>query len=170
MSWVDGITDSMDMSLSKLRETVEDRPDVLQSMGSQRVRNNRATEQRSPLWTIESSFSEEPWWTSPPGEPAAFLRAPHSPPSLLSSGKSHQVGQFPQLDPNSQLSQPIRAAASTTVRHLPTVRETRVQSPGWEPLLEKETATHSSILAWRIPWTEESGGLQSMGSQRVGHD
>ena len=42
--------------------------------------------------------------------------------------------------------------------------------PGWEDLLEKGTATHSSILAWRIPWTEEPGGLQSMGSQRVRHD
>ena len=41
---------------------------------------------------------------------------------------------------------------------------------GWEDLLEKEMATHSSILAWKIPWTEEPGGLQSMGSQRVGHD
>ena len=47
--------------------------------------------------------------------------------------------------------------------------ETKVQSPGLEDLLEKEMATHSSILAWRIPWTEEPGGLQSMGSHRVGH-
>ena len=42
--------------------------------------------------------------------------------------------------------------------------------PGWEDPLEKEMATHSSILAWRIPWTEGPGGLQSMGPQRVGHD
>ena len=42
--------------------------------------------------------------------------------------------------------------------------------PGWEDPLEKEIETHSSILAWRIPWTEKPGGLQSMGSQRVGHD
>ena len=48
--------------------------------------------------------------------------------------------------------------------------ETHVQSLGWEDNLEKETATQSSILAWRIPWTEESGGFQSMGLQRVGHD
>ena len=51
----------------------------------------------------------------------------------------------------------------------PTVRENRVQSLGWEDLLEKEMATHSSILAWKIPWMEEPGRLQSMGSQRVGH-
>ena len=48
--------------------------------------------------------------------------------------------------------------------------ETRVQSLGWEDPLEEEMATHSSILAWRIPWTEEPDGLQSMGSQIVGHD
>ena len=48
--------------------------------------------------------------------------------------------------------------------------ETQVQSLGQEDPLEKEMATHSSTLAWKIPWTEEPGGLQSMGSQRVGHD
>ena len=56
------------------------------------------------------------------------------------------------------------------VKLLPTTQETWVQSMGWEDLLEKEMATHSSILAWKLPWTEESGRLQSMGSQRVGHD
>ena len=56
------------------------------------------------------------------------------------------------------------------VKNLPAVRETRVQSLGWEDPLEKEMATHSSILAWKISWTEEPGGLQSMGSQRVRHD
>ena len=52
---------------------------------------------------------------------------------------------------------------------LPTMQETWVRSLGWEDPLEKEMAIHSSILAWRIPWTEEPGGLQSTGSQRVGH-
>ena len=56
------------------------------------------------------------------------------------------------------------------VKCLPTMRETQVQSLGQEDLLEKEIATHSSILAWKIPWMEEPGRLQSMGSQRVGHD
>jgi len=50
------------------------------------------------------------------------------------------------------------------------MRETWVQSLGWEDLLEKEIATHSNILAWKIPWTEEPGRLQPMGSQRVRHD
>ena len=56
------------------------------------------------------------------------------------------------------------------VKNLPTMWETQVQSLGKEDPLEKGMATHSSILAWRIPWTEEPGGLQSMGSQRAGHD
>ena len=57
-----------------------------------------------------------------------------------------------------------------TVKHLPTMPETWVQSLGQEDLLEKEMATHSSILAWKIPSTEEPGRLQSMGSQRVRHE
>ena len=57
-----------------------------------------------------------------------------------------------------------------TVKCLPTMRETWVQSLGQEDLLEKEMATHSSILAWKMPWIEEPGRLQSMVSQRVGHN
>ena len=56
------------------------------------------------------------------------------------------------------------------VKCLPTMWKTRVRSLGWEDPLEKEMATHSSILAWKIPWTEEPGRLQFMGLQRVGHD
>ena len=56
------------------------------------------------------------------------------------------------------------------VKHLPAMRETWVQSLGWEDPLEKVMATHSSILAWKIPWMEEPGRLQSMGLQRVRHD
>ena len=56
------------------------------------------------------------------------------------------------------------------VKRLPAMQETQVQSLGWEAPLEKEMTTHSSILTWRIPWTEEPGRLQSMGSQRVGHN
>ena len=57
-----------------------------------------------------------------------------------------------------------------TVKHLPTIWETGIQSLGWENLLEKEMVTHSSICPWRIPWMEEPGGLQSMGLERVKHD
>ena len=53
------------------------------------------------------------------------------------------------------------------VKNLPAMQETQVQPLGWEDTLEKEMTTHSSILAWRIPWTEEPGGIRSTGSQRV---
>ena len=56
------------------------------------------------------------------------------------------------------------------VKNLPAMQETRVQSLVWEAPLEKGMAAHSSILAWKIPWTEEPGGLQSIESQRVRHD
>ena len=57
-----------------------------------------------------------------------------------------------------------------TVKNLPAMQETQDRSLGWEDLLEKRMAIHSSILAWRIPWTEKPGGLQFMGLQRVGHN
>ena len=57
-----------------------------------------------------------------------------------------------------------------SVKRLLALRETWVQSLGWEDPLEKEMATHSSTLAWKIPWTEKPGRLQSVGLQRVGHD
>ena len=56
------------------------------------------------------------------------------------------------------------------VQNLPVMQETRIRSLGGEDPLEKEMAAHSSILAWKIPWTEEPGRLQSMGSQRIRHD
>ena len=57
-----------------------------------------------------------------------------------------------------------------SVKNLPAIQETWVQSLGWEDPLEKEMATHSSILAWKISWTQKPGELQIMGSHRVGHD
>ena len=57
-----------------------------------------------------------------------------------------------------------------TIKHLPAMGETWVGSLGWEDPLEESMATHSSVLAWRIPWTGKSGRLQSMASQRVGHN
>ena len=69
------------------------------------------------------------------------------------------------------LAMDTRASRVTwTIKNLPTVQETWVRFLGWEDPLEKGTATYSSTLAWRIPWTEEPGGLQSTGSQRVRHD
>ena len=57
-----------------------------------------------------------------------------------------------------------------TVKCLSTMRETRVRALGWEDPLEKEMAVHSNTIAWKIPWAEDPGRLQSMGLQRVGHD
>ena len=66
---------------------------------------------------------------------------------------------------------PIGASlVAQRIKHLPAMQETWVQSLGQEDPLEKEMATHSSTLAWTIPWREEPGGLQSMGSQRVRHN
>ena len=56
------------------------------------------------------------------------------------------------------------------VKNLPVMQENQVRSLGWKDALEKETATHSIFLAWRLPWTEEPGRLQSIGLQRVGHE
>ena len=65
---------------------------------------------------------------------------------------------------------PIPLLVAQMVKHLPTMQETRVQSLGREEPLEEEMATHSSTVAWEIPWMEDPGRLQSMGLQRVGHD
>ena len=70
----------------------------------------------------------------------------------------------------SNMPSPGTSLVAQRLKCLPAMRETWVQSLGWEDPLEKGMATHSSILAWRIPWREEPGGLQSMGSQRVRHD
>ena len=74
-------------------------------------------------------------------------------------------GEFLELTSLCELNLVAQMAKS-----LPAMQETWVQSLGWEDPLEKEMATHSSIHAWRIPWTERPGGLQSMSSQRVRHD
>ena len=73
---------------------------------------------------------------------------------------------MPKKNPNKMLARLI----AQSVKNLPVVQETQVRSLSLEDPLEKEMATHSSILAWKISWIEEPGGLQSMGSQRVGHD
>ena len=85
--------------------------------------------------------------------------------------QSLSQGKFPGLLLFGRYCSHIRTfLVAQMVKRLPTMRETQVQFLDWEDSLEKEMATHSSTLAWKIPWTEEPGGLQSMGSQRVGHD
>ena len=85
---------------------------------------------------------------------------------------SHSRCRGPGFHPwsGNQTPQTWTSLVAQTVKHLPTMWKTRVQSLGQEDLLEKEMATHSSILAWRIPWMEEPCRLQSMGSQRVRRD
>ena len=90
-------------------------------------------------------------------EPGVTLRSVWSKPCV--SGQRQDTSQTQ-----------IASLVAWTVKRLPTMRETRVQSLGWEDPLEKEMATHSSIHACKIPWTEEPGELQSMESQRVAHD
>ena len=93
-----------------------------------------------------------------------LLKVPRIPPTTClcfrpTSGQTTMCEESPQASLVAQM-----------VKNLPAMKETRVQSLGWEDPLEKGMATHSSILAWRIPRTEEPGGLQSMGSQRVRHN
>ena len=76
--------------------------------------------------------------------------------------------QIPLL--TSTYRQRMTSLVAQTVKRLSTMRETRVRALGWEDPLEKEMAIHSSIIAWKIPWTDKPGRLQSVGSQRVGHD
>ena len=78
--------------------------------------------------------------------------------------KFHLFNNGPSFQPN------YTSLVAQMVKNLPAVQETWVRSLGWEDPLEKEMATHSSIIAWEISWTDEPGELQSMGSQRVGHD
>ena len=90
-----------------------------------------------------------------------------------------QVRESSPLPPNTSapmagliaLTKALQASlVAQMVKNLPVMRETQVRSLDWEDPLEEGMATHSSILAWRIPWTEEPGGLQPVGSQRVRHD
>ena len=89
---------------------------------------------------------------------------------LLLSG-AWRPGRLPRWAPHTECcGRNVPMAKSQTVKNLPARQETWVQFLGWEDPLEKGMATHSSILAWRIPWTEESGGLQSVGLHRVRQD
>ena len=82
-----------------------------------------------------------------------------------------EYNQVYKLEHNLVFCLQVRASlVAQKLKHLPPMRETRVQSLGQEDPLEKEMVTHSSILAWRIPWMEKPGRLQSTGSQRVGHN
>ena len=99
-------------------------------------------------------FSRQEYWNG--------LPCP-APQDLPDPGIEPTSSAFPELQVDYSL-------VAQTVKHLPAMWETWVPSLGGEDPLEKEMATHSGVLAWENPWTEEPGGLQSMGSQRVRHD
>ena len=84
--------------------------------------------------------------------------------------QKHVCYDFGIILKNTLISHPWTSLVAQTVKHLSPMRETWVQSLGWEDPLEKEMAIHSRAIAWKIPWTEELDRLQSMESQRVGHD
>ena len=90
--------------------------------------------------------------------------------NLVSDPGSLALDQHGPVEFSDILEVLLASLVAQTVKRLPAIWENWVQSLGREDPLEKEMATHFSTLAWKIPWTEESGGLQSMGSQRVGHD
>jgi len=126
-------------------------PGRLQTMGLQIVERGSATKPLPPLFSITIIHSKYLWiqkhnvattWVSPTLSELRLLCIAHHWDSLVAQ----------------------------MVKILPAMQETQVQSLGQEDPLEKEMATHSSILAWEIPWMEETGGLSSMGSQRVRHD
>ena len=104
------------------------------------------------------------WWAAVYGVAQSWTRL-----KRLSSSSRSQMNSYGSFD--NAYSNTLRASlVALTVKHLSAMRETGVGCLGGEDTLEKEMAPHCSMLAWKIPWTEEPGKLQSMGSQRVGHD
>ena len=139
MRQIDSNTNSMDMNVSKLQETVKDGyPGVLQFMGWQRIGRDLASEHKKQWRSDACTRPMDPFHTY------AFVC------SSQMQGASHVALVVKNL--------PAKAGDLRDV----------VQSLGREDPLRQEMANHYSILAWRIPWTEESCGLQSIGSQRVG--
>ena len=116
-------------------------------------------------WTVATQaplpmgFSRQEYWS----------RLPPPPPGDLPNPEIESLSPTWQVD-SLLLAPPGASLVAQLEKNLPAMWETWVQSLGLEESLEKGTATHAGILAWRIPWAEESGGLQSLGSQRVGHD
>ena len=107
------------------------------------------------------------------------MRVPHFPDSSGGKESACNAGDLSSVpglgrSPGERMGYPLQYSWASLVAHmvknLPAMQDTWVRPLGWEDPLEEGMATHSSILAWRIPWTEELGGLQSMGLQRVRHN
>ena len=114
-------------------------------------------------WGIGPRWRQHPWLL------AQRPRTRYNPPAMLCDGFRWGAVMTHQENPRLQVPATGASLVAQSVKRLPAGRETRVPSLAWEDPLEKAVATHSSILAWKISWTEEPGGLQSMGLQRVGH-
>ena len=157
--WLDNITDSMDMNLSKLWEIVNNR----EAWHATVHEVARSQTRLSDLTTVDSSRSSP----GSRGNGYSSFGYLHLWLTFLWNFLSHFSVAF-VLKLWLLTSQASLLAQS--VKTLPAMLETQVQSLGGEDPPEKEMATHSSILAWKIPWTEDPSGLWSMESQRVGHD
>ena len=144
MRWFDGITNSLNINLSKLQEIIKDRETRYTTVYG-------VTKSRTPLNN----------WTTKKQQKSMFI----------SNVTFFLVEKFILNTINAYLYIYTWASlVAQRLKHLPGMWETWVQSLGREDPLEKEMATYSSTIAWRIPWREEPGRLQPMGSQRVGHD
>ena len=126
----------------------------------------------SSSWCVSSSFSLFSLYVYSPNIYSCifcFSSYRHKKFSIL---LNHLIKAILMVAKHSTALSTIKSASRVVemIKNLPEVQETWVQSLRWEDPLEKGMATHSSTLAWRIPWTEEPGGLQSMGWQRVRHD
>ena len=120
------------------------------------------------LPAMQETLSQEDPWRRDRLPTPVFLGFPHGSAGKESSCNVGDLGSIPGLGRSSI--PVLTSLVAQTVKRLPTMRETWVRSLGQEDPLEKEMATHSSTLAWRIPWKEEPGRQQSMGSLRVRHD
>ena len=160
MRWLDGTTDSMDVNLSELRELVMDREAwraVIHGVAKNWTRLSDWTELKERAWRRK-------WQPTPVFLPGEY----HAQKSLV----SYNPRSCKESDTSEWLTHKEKESSSQValvVKNLPAMQETWVQSLGWEDSLGKGMTIHSSILAWRISWTEEPAGLQFMGSQRAGH-